>query len=107
MPMIIMFSRMREDFREDTKFKDWQEKINNDLQEIIKSDDSKSYEAIFTELGGLQMPNSTDCSEKLEGLIKRVVDEKLRKSQANEFNRFAYKILVGNSCRNSSSCGWL
>jgi hypothetical protein len=75
---------MRKDLHEDPKFKEWQEKINKDLQEIIESDSSKSYEDIFTELGGLEMPNSTDCNDKLETLIKRVVDEKLRKFQSNE-----------------------
>ncbi|XP_021942061.1 uncharacterized protein LOC110840856 isoform X4 [Zootermopsis nevadensis] len=69
---------MRKDLHEDPKFKEWQEKFNKYLQEIIESDNSKSYEDIFTELGGLEMPNSTDYSDKLENLIKQVVDEKLR-----------------------------
>jgi hypothetical protein len=74
---------MRKDLHEDPKFKEWQENINKDLQEIIESDNSKSYEDIFAELGGLEMPNSTDCSDKLEKLIKQVVDKKLCKFQSH------------------------
>lgn len=68
---------MRKDLHEDPKFKEWQETINRDLQRIVESDNTKSYEKIFTELGGLEVPNSTDCSDKLENLIKQVVDQKL------------------------------
>lgn len=85
-PMIILFSRMRKDLHEDPKFKEWQETVNNELQRIIESDDTKSYETIFTELGGLEMPNSRDCSDKLEKLIKDVVHQKLCKFESqNEF----------------------
>jgi len=84
--MIILFSRMRKDLREDPKFKEWQETVNKELQRIIESDDTQSYEMIFTELGGLEMPNSTDCSDKLEDLIKKVVVQKLCKFESqNEF----------------------
>lgn len=69
--------KMRKDLREDPKFKEWQETVNKELQRIIESDDTQSYEMIFTELGGLEMPNSTDCSDKLEDLIKKVVVQKL------------------------------
>jgi hypothetical protein len=73
---------MRKDLHENPKFKEWQETINRDLQRIVESDNTKSYEKIFTELGGLEMPNSTDCSDKLENLIKRVVDQKLCKFES-------------------------
>jgi len=77
---------MRKDLHEDPKFKEWQETVNKELQRIIESDDTESYEKIFTELGGLEMPNSTDCSDKLENLIKQVVDQKLCKFESqNEF----------------------
>lgn len=72
---------MRKDLHEDPKFKEWQEAVNEELQRIIESDDTQSYEEIFTELGGLEMPNSTDCSDRLEDLIKNVVVQKLCKSQ--------------------------
>ncbi|PNF22113.1 hypothetical protein B7P43_G06801 [Cryptotermes secundus] len=68
---------MRKDLHEDSKFMDWQEIVNNELQRIIESDNSKTYEEIFTDLGGLEMTSSTDCNDKLENLIKRVVNEKL------------------------------
>jgi hypothetical protein len=77
---------MRKDLQEDPKFKEWQETVNKELQRIIESDDTKSYEKIFTELRGLEMPNSIDCSDNLENLIKQVVDQKLCKFESqNEF----------------------
>jgi hypothetical protein len=96
---------MRKDLHEDPKFKEWQETINRDLQRIVESDNTKSYEKIFTELGGLEVPNSTDCSDKLENLIKQVVDQKLCKfeSQMN-LSRNAYKILVENGSTRRTKC---
>ena len=77
---------MRKDLHEDPKFKKWQETVNKEIQEIIEFDDTKSYENIFTEIGGLEIPNSTDCSDKLENLIKEVVDQNLCKFESqNEF----------------------
>jgi hypothetical protein len=73
---------MRKDLHEDPKFKEWQETLNEELQRIIESNDTKSYENIFTELGGLEMSNSTDCSDKLENLIKQVVNQKLCKFES-------------------------
>jgi hypothetical protein len=73
---------MRKDLHEDPRFKEWQETHNQELQRIIESDDTKSYENIFTELGGLEMSNSTDCSDKLENLIKQVVNQKLCKFES-------------------------
>lgn len=73
---------MRKDLHEDPKFKEWQETLNKELQRIIESDDTKSYENIFTELGGREMSNSTDCSDKLENLIKQVVNQKLCKFES-------------------------
>jgi hypothetical protein len=70
---------MRQDLHEDSKFMEWQEIVNNELQRIIETDSSKTYEEIFTDLGGFNMTNSSDCNDKLENLIKRVVNEKLRK----------------------------
>jgi hypothetical protein len=70
---------MRKDLHENPDFKEWQETVNRDLQQIIESDNSKSYEEIFVELGGIEIPNSTSCNDKLENLIKQVVDKKLRK----------------------------
>jgi len=88
---------MRKDLHEDPKFKEWQETVNKELQWTIESHDTKSYEKIFTELGGLEMPNSTDCSDKLENLIKQVVDQKLCKFESqNELSRNSYNILVEN-----------
>lgn len=82
---------MRKDLHEDPKFKEWQETVNKELQRIIESDDTKSYEKIFTELGGLEMSNSTDCSDKLENLIKQVVDQKLCKFESQ--NKFIKKYI--------------
>lgn len=95
-PTIILFSSMRKDLHEDPKFKEWQETVNKELQRIIESDDTKSYEKIFTELGGLEMPNSTDCGDKLENLIKQVVDQKLCESQ-NEFIKKCIQYFGSNS----------
>jgi hypothetical protein len=70
---------MRNDLHEDPKFMAWQETVYDELQHIIESDNSKAYEEIFTELSGLKVTNYTDCNDKLENLLKQVVDEKLRK----------------------------
>jgi hypothetical protein len=78
---------MRNGLHEDPKFMEWQETVYNELQHIIESNNLKTYEEIFTELGGLKMTNSTDCSDKLENLLKQVVDEKLRKCELYEFNK--------------------
>lgn len=80
--MIILFYSMRKDLHEDPKFKEWQETVNKDLQRIVESDNTKPYKEIFTELGGIEMPNFTDSSDKLENLIKRVVDQKLCKFES-------------------------
>jgi hypothetical protein len=85
---------MRKDLHEDPKFMEWQEMVNNELQQIIESDNSKTYEEIFTELGGLEMTNSTDCNDKLETLIKQVVDEKLRKFELYECNKILSRVRV-------------
>jgi hypothetical protein len=78
---------MRNDLHEDPKFMEWQEIVYDELQHIIESDNSKAYEEIFTELSGLKVTNSTDCNDKLENLLKQVVDGKLRKCQSYEFNK--------------------
>jgi hypothetical protein len=80
---------MRKDLHENPEFKEWQGTVNTDLQRIIESDDTLSYERIFTELGGLEMPNSTDCNDRLEHLIKQVVDQQLCKfeSQNESINK--------------------
>jgi len=87
---------MRKDLHEDPRFKEWQETHNQELQRIIESDDTKSYENIFTELGGLEMSNSTDCSDKLENLIKQVVNQKLctlpEETKAEIFRKWDGKV---------------
>jgi hypothetical protein len=70
---------MRNDLHEDPRFMEWQKIVYDELQYIIEFDNSKTYEEIFTGLGGLKMTNSTDCNDKLENILKQVVDEKLRK----------------------------
>ena len=39
--------KMRKDLHEDPEFKEWQETVNIELQRIIESDDTQSYEKII------------------------------------------------------------